>query len=136
MAIPVEPWILVVESDDDVQQEIAHALLVEGYRVKVAEHGEAAVDRVLEHGLPYVILLDSVMPRMGARELLEIFSASKEARRIPIILLTTSSDAGELPSCFGSLLKPFALDELLEMVGRAFAVAAGGFPSESRGCVT
>ncbi len=121
MAFTVEPWVLVVEDDDDIRQEIAHALLAEGYRVRLAEHGEAAIDCVLEHGLPSVLLLDLIMPRMGGRELIQIFSPSEEAQRVPVILLTTSTDAGELPSCFGKLLKPFSLDELLDVVCRALA---------------
>lgn len=116
---------LVVEDDEDVRQALVDALGFAGYRVRSAEHGEAALDCVLDHGLPAVALVDLLMPRMDGAEFLRILRRADEARGIPVILLTGKTETDGLPPCFERLLKPFDLDVLLDVVERAVRAAVG-----------
>lgn len=79
----------------------------------VAEDGERALAYLKEPGnrLPGLILLDLNMPRMGGIEFLRILKQDKLLRRIPVVILTTSSeerdriDAYDL-SVAGYIVKP------------------------------
>ncbi|WP_224372500.1 response regulator [Hyalangium versicolor] len=70
---------------------------------------------------PGIILLDLNMPRMDGREVLKEIKANPELRRIPIIVLSTSSaDEDVLSSyelganCF--ITKPNTFDKLVDVV--------------------
>ena len=118
-------WILVVEDDEDVRLALVDALGFAGYPVRSAEHGEAALDCILDHGLPAAALVDLLMPRMGGAEFLRVLRRSDEGRAVPVVLLTGRTETDDLPPCFERLLKPFDLDVLLEVVERAVAAGAG-----------
>lgn len=112
---------LVAEDDDDIREALADVLRFADHPVRTAANGEAALDCVLEHGLPSAILLDLLMPKMSGGEFLRVFRRSEEARQVPVIVLTGVTETGALPPCFARLLKPFDMDELLALVARAVA---------------
>jgi CheY-like chemotaxis protein len=98
--------------------------------LKWVEDGEELLDYLKQRGRftdpgesprPGIILLDLNMPRMNGREALREIKADPELRRIPIIILSTSSaDADVLSSyelganCF--ITKPSTFEQLVDVV--------------------
>jgi DNA-binding response OmpR family regulator len=78
------PRILVVEDDQDIADVLQRSLRMEGYEVRTAGDGLAALDEA--HGfLPDVVILDLGLPRLDGIEV------ARELRRdddVPILMLT------------------------------------------------
>src|SRR5579871_1594935 len=86
--------LLLVEDDPDLRLVMRILLLDEGYEVRVAEHGAAAL-ALLERGLlPDVILLDLMMPVMDGWAFHERFAQEPAWRGIPVLVLTASHRPG------------------------------------------
>lgn len=120
---PSAPWVLVVAQDADLRQALADALRLEHYGVRLTENGEAALDCVLEHDLPSLVLLDPVMPRMNGNEFLHILRRTEEGRQVPVLLLSGALENCPLPDCLAVLPGPYDLDVLLKTVESALAGA-------------
>jgi putative two-component system response regulator len=95
-AVPVaeKPIILVVD-DSPENLSVMHGLLREEYRLKVATHGEAAIE--IAHGkpAPHLILLDIMMPAMDGYEVIRRLKSSPTTREIPVIFLTARNSDGD-----------------------------------------
>lgn len=92
-------------------------------RIDVAESGEAALERLRDSGLerPCLILLDLNMPRMGGIECLRIIKQDESFKRIPVIVLTTSSDEQDKIESFnlgvaGYMVKPVGYQQFVTVV--------------------
>jgi CheY-like chemotaxis protein len=77
--------------------------------------------RYAEAPRPDVILLDLNMPRMGGREVLGAIKADEQLRRIPVVILTTSSDQGDVlraydlhANCY--ITKPVDFDQFMSII--------------------
>ncbi|GAA0384746.1 response regulator transcription factor [Streptomyces luteireticuli] len=108
--------ILVVDDDPDVREAVADSLRVEGYEVRTAPDGLAALEALAAGPQPAALVLDLAMP------VLDGLSVCRRLRelgdRTPVLVLTardTVSDrvAGLDAGADDYLVKPFALDELL-----------------------
>lgn len=118
--MPEEPMadgaILVVDDDEAILDVVADVLRLEGYPVKTAADGVAALD-VVERGRPALVLLDMRMPRLDGWG----FARSLRERGIelPILVMTAARDAAgwaEEIGARGHLAKPFDIGELLDAV--------------------
>jgi two-component system response regulator len=74
-----------------------------------------------EGAMPDLILLDLNMPGMDGRTFLQIVKAEEDLRAIPIVVLTTSSDAIDIERCYqlGAstyIQKPVSFDGLTQAV--------------------
>lgn len=111
--------LLVVDDDLDIREVVGSMLEMEGYDVRLAEHGLDALAQ-LESFEPDLILLDVRMPVMDGAEFLRRLRA-RSAAPPPVVLMSAYTDvrdtAAEL-AVQDVLAKPFQLDELLEKVGR------------------
>ncbi len=97
--------LLVEDSELDIEMTLralaGHRLANE---VAIARDGVEALDYLLRRnahtgrpeGHPVVILLDNKMPRMSGLELLAILRADDELARIPVVMLTSSREEGDL----------------------------------------
>ncbi len=112
--------VLVVEDDDAIRSLLDSALAAEGYEVRTAEHGGAALE-VLELWSPHLILLDLMMPVLDgwgfrARQVAVLSWAA-----IPVIVLSAAHDVSsrqaEVLTVAAVRAKPFDLDDLLASVG-------------------
>ena len=70
---------------------------------------------------PDLILLDLNMPGMDGRRFLEIIKADERLKSIPVVVLTTSSDASDVEHCYqlGAstyIQKPVSFDGLTQAV--------------------
>ena len=89
------------------------------------EDGDDAIAFLNQEGiyqsavLPDLILLDLNMPRKNGLEVLQDIRASKRLRRIPVIILTTSSDVGDVVAAYGLsancyITKPVTLPDFVK----------------------
>ena len=81
--------VLVVEDDADTRQMIRRMLISEGWRVREAEDGQVALDR-LAVALPDIIMLDLMMPRMDGFEFLAAMRERPEFHDIPVVVITAA----------------------------------------------
>ena len=74
---------------------------------------------------PCLILLDLNMPKMNGMEFLKIVKQNDTIRRIPIVILTTSQEEGDIKDCFdlgaaGYMIKPVDFNKFVEMVNALY----------------
>ncbi|MDP8923245.1 MAG: response regulator [Chloroflexota bacterium] len=111
--------VLVVEDDDAIRSLLDLVLAAEGYDVRTAEHGGAALD-VLERWSPHLILLDLMMPVLDGWGFRARQVANPSWAAIPVILLSAVyevSRQAEVLAVAAVHAKPFDLDDLLATVG-------------------
>jgi two-component system, OmpR family, response regulator MprA len=108
------PRVLVVEDDVDIAGVLRRSLDKEGYEVRIAADGEAALD---EAGLfePDAVVLDLGLPKLDG---VEVCRRLRQDGDVPILILTARDavDArveGLDSGADNSLVKPFERDELL-----------------------
>jgi len=100
--------ILLVEDDESLRELYSIALRVKNFDVDTAVDGEDALDK-LNHLNPYVIILDVVMPGIDGIEVLKILKADLSLRRIPVLMLTGSTEPDIIKECFESGAKAFII---------------------------
>src|ERR1700751_5878901 len=108
------PRVLVIEDDEDIAQALQRSLRMEGYEVRAAGDGNAA----LEHGrafAPDLVILDLGLPGLDG---LEVARALRAEDDVPILILTArdaleSRGEGLAPGADDYLVKPFERQELL-----------------------
>jgi two-component system sensor histidine kinase/response regulator len=110
--------ILFVEDNEDLRENAALVLGLEGYVVKVARDGQEALD-ILESGFsPNLIVSDIMMPRMDGYQFFEAVRAKAHLKAIPFIFLTARGSrqditTGRLLGADDYLVKPFDPEEFL-----------------------
>lgn len=123
---PIE-ILLVEDNPGDVQlTKIAMRESVIPNRLNVVEDGVQAMEYLRQEGefedapRPDIILLDLNLPMKDGREVLSEVKQDKNLRRIPVIVLTTSSDERDIhnsydlyANCFIS--KPLDIDSFMKM---------------------
>jgi CheY-like chemotaxis protein len=108
--------VLVVDDDSELRRVLALALADEGYDVRAAPDGWAALE-LLEAWRPRVILLDLMMPGMDGWAFRARQLATPVAAEVPVIVLSADRDVrveALRPAAF--LPKPFNLQALLDAV--------------------
>jgi len=111
--------ILIVE-DNDTLRRLLEYRLSKLYTVRSAAHGEDAL-RLIEEGLPDLIVSDIMMPRMDGFALLNILRQEERTRAIPFIFLTAKTDDPSRLKGMGQgvddyITKPFDIDYLLTRI--------------------
>jgi len=108
------PRVLVVEDDDEIAQTLQRSLRMEGYEVRIASDGVAALDDAHAF-LPDLVVLDLGLPRLDG---IEVAKTLREHDDVPILMLT-ARDALEArvegldSGADDYLVKPFERQELL-----------------------
>src|SRR4051812_30403586 len=106
--------VMIVDDDPDIREELAEALVREGYQITEAADGVEALD-ALERETPSLVLLDMMMPRMNGNEFLEAVSAHPQHHSIPIVVV--SAYPGEVRRGARKIVpKPISLHALLDVV--------------------
>jgi putative two-component system response regulator len=118
--------VLVVDDMEDTRELIAELLAREGYSVRQAADGSAALEAVRRE-MPDLILSDVVMPNVGGFELCRRLKAGKATRLIPIVLITALNERqdrleGIRAGADDFLRKPFDSVELLARVASLIRV--------------
>lgn len=109
--------ILVVEDDADLRSLIRHALVNDGYDVRLAGDGQQGIACYREL-TPDLVILDVMMPRLSGFEVLRELGAHDELRSdCPILILTARTAEKDVTTGFelgasDYLTKPFMVGEL------------------------
>lgn len=121
--MPGEPpaRILVIDDEEAARYGISRALSRPGYLVEEAADGLAALDKLTSFA-PDVVVSDINMPGMDGLELLR--RANQQSDPPPVVLITAyGSEQVAVEAlragAYDYLTKPFELDELRHVVGRA-----------------
>ncbi|HVA91030.1 MAG TPA: response regulator [Chloroflexota bacterium] len=113
------------------------------YTLHVARDGEDALAFLRRQGThagqprPDLILLDLNMPRKGGREVLAEIKEDSDLRRIPVVVLTTSSDLDDIRAAYNLhancyLVKPVDLSQFFNAIAalKGFWLSVVTLPSE------
>lgn len=125
--------LIVVVDDDRANLKLVRVILeAEGYEVRCAATGEAAI-AMLDEVTPQAFLLDIHLPGMGGLEAARRIRARPEHRRSPIIALTASASPREKPAaltvgCDAWITKPFDADLLASTLAALLAAAGTATP--------
>jgi two-component system response regulator MprA len=109
-----DPRVLVVEDDEEIAQVLQRSLRLEGYEVRVAVDGEAALDQSAAFN-PDLVILDLGLPKLDGMEVARRLRAADD---VPILMLTArdaleSRVEGLDAGADDYLVKPFERQELL-----------------------
>ena len=99
METALAPFRILLVEDNPNDIEITRRALEKGQvknELTIARDGQEAIDLLFGHAevrasLPGLILLDLNLPRVDGREVLSRIKTDPELRRIPVIVLTTST---------------------------------------------
>lgn len=111
---------LIVDDEADVLFLLRLILEMNGYAVREARHGRAALDQVNAH-TPDIIITDLMMPVMTGGQLIEILRRDPRTSTVPIILL--SANPNGVQGADVVMRKPFDQNELL---GHLRTLVVGG----------
>jgi CheY-like chemotaxis protein len=120
--------LLVDDNEGDVlltREALAEAKIVN--RISVAYDGVQALRFLkkeppfMEQESPDLILLDINLPRMDGTEVLGIIKSDPELKRIPVIMLTTSSSEKDILTSYDNyancyITKPVDLERFMDVV--------------------
>jgi PAS domain S-box-containing protein len=114
--------ILLVEDSPTQAELLRHFLEKHEYRVTVAVNGARALERIVEHR-PDLVISDIIMPEMGGYELCRRIKTDEKTRDIPVILLTSLTDAEDVLAgleCGADsyITKPYDEEYLLTLIPR------------------
>lgn len=121
---------LLIVDDEPLNQEIlAEYFDGQGYRLTMADSGEAAWEILQCHRDFDLALLDRMMPGMDGVELLRKIKADPQLQPLPVIMQTAASAPeqvreGLLAGALYYLTKPYERDSLLSIVRAAIADGA------------
>jgi response regulator RpfG family c-di-GMP phosphodiesterase len=120
LASEERPRVLIVDDEKFIRDILADFLGMEGYIVRTAEDGAAALEEL--HSQHYdLIISDLKMPRMGGIELLEaIGTAAPNALTVIMTgfgTVETAIDAMKR-GAYDYILKPFMVEEVIRVVQR------------------
>jgi DNA-binding response OmpR family regulator len=86
--------VLLVEDSKFLRMANERALSKAGYEVSTAADGEEAL-KVANEKLPNIILLDMMLPKISGTEVLKALKGNPTTTNIPVIVLTSLSQANE-----------------------------------------
>ncbi len=112
--------ILTVDDSASVRQMVSFTLKEAGYEVIEAVDGKDALSK-LDGKSIQMVLTDLNMPNMDGIELIRNLRANPACKFIPVIMLTTESQAekkqeGKAAGATGWIVKPFKPEQLLAVV--------------------
>lgn len=114
--------ILVIEDEAVIRNNLLRVLRFEEHEVCTAEDGHLGLEAAMKQP-PELILCDIMMPRMDGIAVFEAMQKDAKLALVPFIFLTARADRCEVEGKLSRpatdyLIKPFALQELLEVVNR------------------
>lgn len=143
------PVILLVEDNDSDEELTLRALRKSNVanQVVVARDGAEALDYLFGRGayatrdasnLPVLVLLDLNLPKIGGLDVLRAIRADERTALVPVVILTSSKEDGDLLSGYGSgansyVVKPVdfvQFSEAVRQVGAYWLVLNHGPPPQ------
>ncbi len=116
--------ILLVDDDREIIESMRYALETAGYEVLIARDGNQGL-AMAEREDPDLLILDMMMPKRSGFLVLEKL---RRTRPVPIRIIMVTANEGSRHKAYAEMLgvddyirKPFAIDRLLDSVGRLLA---------------
>ncbi|HEY4288121.1 MAG TPA: response regulator [Puia sp.] len=120
--------LLVDDNEGDIlltREALGEARIIN--KISIAYDGVEAISFLKKHPpyrgteMPDLILLDINLPKMDGTEVLSIIKNDPELKRIPVIMLTTSSAEKDILASYDNhancyITKPVDLDRFMEVV--------------------
>ncbi|MBN2233026.1 MAG: response regulator [Deltaproteobacteria bacterium] len=112
--------IMTADDSASVRQMVSFTLKQAGYDVVEAIDGQDALHKA-DGSRPAMLITDLNMPNMDGIELIRNMRAKPDFKFIPIVMLTTESQAtkkqeGKAAGATGWIVKPFNPEQLLAVV--------------------
>ncbi|MFO7829560.1 MAG: response regulator [Bacteroidales bacterium] len=109
--------ILIVDDSESIREVVSFTLENEGYNVFVGDDGTDAL-KFLDGRTIDLVITDLHMPQMNGIELIKNIRAMEAYKRIPILFLTTESQASKKmeakeAGATGWIIKPFVPAKLI-----------------------
>lgn len=125
--------ILLVEDNPDDERLTLRALRRSQIAnpITIARNGEEALQRLWAmHPLPCMVLLDLKLPKVNGLEVLRQIRAHEATRLVPIVVLTSSSEEGDICNSYhlganSYVRKPVSIDDFTAAVGQLGVYWAG-----------
>jgi two-component system response regulator len=129
-------FIVLMADDDEDDCLLVEAALQEvdiAHDLRFVGDGRELLDYLYNEGdftdpekfpRPNLILLDLNMPRIDGREALATIKSDQQLKKIPILVLTTSSEPRDIELCkqagaFSFLCKPEVFQDLIDMLEKS-----------------
>ena len=117
------PTILIVEDDEQVAYLLQFMLERDGFQVRVAADGRAALEQAKLSPSPDAVLLDVMLPFYSGFELIRLLRQLPGLENTPIIMLTAKSGETDIVRALDAgasdyILKPFQPTELMARLRR------------------
>ena len=118
--------LLVDDNEGDIlltREALEEARIIN--KISIAYDGMEAIDLLkaarINGAMPDLILLDINLPKMNGTEVLSIIKSDPDLRRIPVIMLTTSSSEKDILASYNNyancyITKPVDLDRFMDVV--------------------
>jgi CheY-like chemotaxis protein len=110
-----QPRILIVEDDVELRMMLRAALSLQGFDVELARNGYEALQRI-DRDPPHLLLLDLGLPDVDGLTVLEDIAARPDTRRIPVVVITGSTDPLRSIDVRCILRKPVSPDKVVDVV--------------------
>lgn len=110
--------ILVVEDDHAIVEVVKIILEGEGYSIYTTDNADNIHGVIIESD-PHLILLDIWLGGHDGGTIAKLLKSSSSTAHIPIIMTSANNETEKIAKSSGAngfLLKPFTIDELLQVV--------------------
>jgi CheY-like chemotaxis protein len=118
MAQTRAPLVLVAAGDERTRREVRRVAQDQGFSIHEVSDGVDAVEAAIRL-VPAAVILDRVLPRLGAQEVAVRLKENVATTSIPLFALADSTELGDQPGLFEAYV-PKPLD------AAALAAALGG----------
>jgi DNA-binding response OmpR family regulator len=102
--------VLLVEDDESLRLLYSKNLRAKNFEVETAIDGKDAFAK-LKLFKPDLIILDIILPGIHGIEILQILKGDPELERIPVIMLTSLSEANRIKECLDSGAKGYIIKD-------------------------
>lgn len=117
-----KPRILIVDDEPEACRLFSMMLALQGFRTEIASNGLEALSRV-RRDPPDLVFLDVMLPGVDGLSVCRELRSNGETRDLAIVLVSGHADtesmrAGLDAGADAYLVKPVALDEVLQVIRR------------------
>ena len=126
-----QPYILIVDDDPDILDNIVTVLETQPYRLATAQDGKKCME-MLKQDVPDLLILDLLMPRLDGWGVIREMRSEPRFARVPIMVLSTviedasrrryELETGMAMDVQEYIQKPIAPTELIRLVEKMLQV--------------
>jgi len=110
--------VLIAEDDEAILEVLRNILESEGYQT-FSPRTERKIYEIVSNESPSLILLDIWLSGQDGEKIAKSLKSRDETKHIPLIMMSANNETEKITETVGAdgfLLKPFTIDELLEVM--------------------